>query len=184
MPDLHRINVHEYERIVAAGVLDDERVELIDGYVVRKMSKTPENSWSTRKIFNLVTGSLPPGWTWRLGQPIRIPEYNEPEPDIAVVRGNDDYYKHRAPEPADVALLVEVSESAPDREHGEKLSAYGQAGIPIYWIVNLVDGQVEVYAEPIPAGYRSRQVFNPGQDVPVVIDGHEVGRIPIADILP
>jgi hypothetical protein len=77
LPDLHRINVHEYERIVAAGVLDDEPVELIDGYVVRKLSKTPEHSWSTRKILDMLAGFLPPGWTWRLGQPIRIPEYND-----------------------------------------------------------------------------------------------------------
>jgi Uma2 family endonuclease len=184
LPDLRRINVHEYERIVAAGVLDDERVELIDGYVVRKMPNTPPHSWSTRKTLDLLAGFLPQGWTWRLGQPVRIPEYNEPEPDIAIVRRSDDDYKHRFPEPADVALLVEISELEPDREHGEKLSAYAQAGISAYWIVNLVDGQVEVYAGPIPVGYRSRQVFKPGQTVPVVIDGREFGRITVAEILP
>jgi Uma2 family endonuclease len=182
--DLYRINVHTYERIVAAGVLDGERVELIDGYVVRKMPNNPPHSWSTRKILDLLAGFLPPGWTWRLGQPVRILEFNEPEPDIAIVRGNNDDYKHRPPEPTDVALLVEISDSAPDLEHGGKLSAYAQTGISVYWIVNLVDGQVEVYAGPIPAGYRSYEIFNRGQTVPVVIDGREVGRIAVADILP
>ena len=184
MPDLHRINVHEYERIVAAGVLDDERVELIDGYLVRKMPNNPPHIWSIRKILSLLAGFLPPGWTWRLGQAVRIPEFNEPEPDIAIVRGSDDDYKHRFPEPADVALLVEVSEFAPDREHGEKLSAYAQADVLVYRIVNLVDGHVDVYTGPCPTGYRSRQVFNPGQTVPVVIDGIEFGRIAVTDILP
>ena len=86
--------------------------------------------------------------------------------------------------PADVAFLVEVSESTLDRDQGEKLSAYATGNIPVYWIVNLVDSQVEVYTGPCPEGYRSRQVFNPGQTVPVVIDGIEVGRIAVADILP
>ena len=90
--------------------------------------------------------------------------------------------EHRMP--ADVALLVEVSESTLDRDQGEKLLAYATGNIPVYWIVNLVDDQVEVYTGPGPAGYRSRQDFKPGQTVPVVIDGHEVGRIAVADILP
>ena len=81
-------------------------------------------------------------------QPVRIPEYNEPEPDIAIVRGSDDDYKHRTPGPADVALLAKVSESTLDRDQGEKLLAYAQGGIAVYWIVNLVEGKIEVYSGP------------------------------------
>jgi Uma2 family endonuclease len=184
LSDLYRINVHEYERIVAAGALDDERLELIDGYMVKKMPKNPPHSWSTRRILDLVAGFLPPGWLWRLEQPVRIPDYDEPEPDLAVVRGSLDDYKHRTPVPADVALLIEVSETTLDRDQGEKLTAYGQGNIPVYWIVSLIDGHVEVYTGPGPAGYRSRQDFKPGQTVPVIIDGHEVGRIAVAEILP
>ncbi len=182
--DLYRINVREYERMVAAGAFEDERIELIDGYMVKKMPKNPPHSWSTRKTLDLLAGFLPPGWLWRLEQPVRIPDFDEPEPDIAIVRGSLDDYKHRTPVPADVALLVEVSESTLDRDKGEKLSAFATGNIPVYWIVNLVDGHVEVYTGPGPGGYRSRQDFNPGQAIPVVIEGHEVGRIPVADILP
>jgi Uma2 family endonuclease len=184
LSDLYRINVREYERIVAAGALDDERLELIDGYMVKKMPKNPPHSWSTRKILDLVAGFLPPGWLWRLEHPVRIPDFDEPEPDLAVVRGSLDDYKHRTPVPADVALLIEVSETTLDRDQGEKLTAYAQGNIPVYWIVNLIDGHVEVYTGPGPAGYRSRQDFKPGQTVPVIIDGHEVGRIAVAEILP
>jgi Uma2 family endonuclease len=184
LSDLYRINVREYERIVAAGALDDERLELIDGYMVKKMPKNPPHSWSTRRILDLVAGFLPPGWLWRLEQPVRIPDFDEPEPDLAVVRGSLDDYKHRTPVPADVALLIEVSETTLDRDQGEKLTAYAQGNIPVYWIVNLIDGHVEVYTGPGPAGYRSRQDFKPGQTVPVIIDGHEVGRIAVAEILP
>ena len=184
LADLYRINVREYERIAAAGALDDDRFELIDGYMVKKMPKNPPHSWSTKVLLKALERLLSSGWTSRQEQPVRIPEYNEPEPDIAIVRGNDDDYKHRTPDPADVALLVEVSESTLDRDQGEKLSAYATGNIPVYWIVNLVDNQVEVYTGPGPGGYRSRQDFKPGQTVPVVIDGHEVGRIAVADILP
>jgi Uma2 family endonuclease len=181
---LYRINVHEYERIIAARAIEDEQVELIDGYLVKKMGKNPPHTWSTKVLLKALERLLIPGWTWRLEQPVRIPEYNEPEPDIAIVRGNDDNYKHRTPEPADVALLVEVSESTLDRDQGERLLAYALGGIPEYWIVNLVDGQVEVYTGPSPSGYQSRQIFSPGHEVPVFLCGNEIGRIAVADILP
>ncbi len=61
---------------------------------------------------------------------------------------------------------------------------YGGAGVPVYWIVNLVDRQVEVYTDPVPGGYATRTDFRPGQRVPVVIDGREVGQIAVDDILP
>jgi len=178
------MNVHEYERIGAAGALDDERVELIDGYMVKKMPKNPPHSWTTQKIFNLLTGFLPPGWLPRQEQPIRIPDFDEPEPDIAIVRGSIDDYKQRHPEPPDVALVIEVSESTLDRDQLEKLPAYARGSIPVYWIVNLVERWVEVYTGPTPGGYTTRQDYPRGQSVPVVIDGGEIGRIAVDDILP
>jgi Uma2 family endonuclease len=150
--------------------------------MVKKLGKNPPHSWSTRRILDLLARFLPPMWTWRLEQPVRIPDFDEPEPEIAIVRGSNDDYKHRTPEPADVALLVEVSESTLDRDQGEKLSANAKGGIPVYWIVNLADGRVEVYTGAGPAGYQSRQDFNPGQAVPVIIDGTEIGRISVTDI--
>ena len=60
----------------------------------------------------------------------------------------------------------------------------GRPGIPVYWIINLVHRQVEVYTDPGPGGYRSRVVFSEGQSVPVVIDGQPLGQIAVADILP
>jgi Uma2 family endonuclease len=80
--------------------------------------------------------------------------------------------------------LVEVSQASLDRDQGSKWLAYVRSGIPVYWIVNLVDRRVEVYTDPGPAGYGSRVDFSPGQEVPVVIVGVEVGRVPVADLLP
>src|SRR5437762_6857026 len=123
-PAVYRISVEEYERM--AGVLNDDRVELIDGYLVRKLGKNPPHSWATRELLDRLAPLLPPGWMWRQEQPVRIPDYDEPEPDLAIVRGTNADYKHRTPEPADVALLIEVSESTDDRDRGEKWTAYAK----------------------------------------------------------
>ncbi len=182
LPDLYRMRVDEYERM--AGVLDDPRVELIDGYLVKKMGKKPPHIWAVESLLPAVTTLLPPGCFCRKEDPVRIPDFDEPEPDIAVVRGPRESYRGRIPEPKDLALLVEVAETTLERDRGPKLSAYATGGIPVYWIVNLVDGQVELYSDPGPEGYRSVQIFKPGQEVPGVIDGVEVGRIAVALNLP
>src|SRR5947208_2204015 len=86
-PPLHRITIDEYERIIRAGALNDpDRVELIDGYMVDKMGKSAEHGDSTKKIIKALEARLPHGWTWRSEQPLRIPDYDEPEPDVTIVR--------------------------------------------------------------------------------------------------
>ncbi|HZW32463.1 MAG TPA: Uma2 family endonuclease, partial [Isosphaeraceae bacterium] len=132
-----------------------------------------------------LSGRLPAGWSARMEQPVRIPAYDEPEPDISVVRGASADYRSRVPDPADVALLVEVSDTTLVQDRGLKLAAYAKDGIPVYWIVNLVDRQVEVYTRPLKAGrYRSRKDYKPGQQVPVVIAGQPLRPIAVDDILP
>jgi Uma2 family endonuclease len=174
-----RITVDEYERIIASGSLNEpKKVELIDGYMVTKMSKSAEHGFFTKEALKALEKLLPPGWTWRQEQPVRIPPYDEPEPDIAVVWGSDVDYRHRIPDVPDVGLLVEVSRTniTADRQQG---NFYGRAGIPVYWIVNLVDRQVEVYTDPGPSGYVSRTDFSSGQYVPVVVDGAQVGQVAV-----
>jgi Uma2 family endonuclease len=185
-PPLHRITVDEYERIIASGALEDPgRVELIDGYMVDKMGKKAEHRWTTKEVLKALDTRLPVGWTSQKEEPVRIPAYDEPEPDIAIIRGTDADYRRRIPTAADVALLVEVSDSTLVQDRGLKLAAYARDGIPVYWIVNLVDRQVEIYTRPVKAGrYRSRKDYKPGQHVPVVIGGQQLPPIAVDDILP
>jgi Uma2 family endonuclease len=180
-PEVYRFTVDEYERM--AGVLDGSRVELIDGYLVRKMPKKPPHIWAVMCLVETIPSLLPPGWTWRKEDPVRIPAFDEPEPDFAVLRGSAEAYRDRIPNASDVVLLVEVAETTLARDRGEKLTAYAKGGIAVYWIVNLVDRQVEVYTGPGSDGYSSRVDFTAGQHVPVVIDGVEVGRIAVSDML-
>jgi Uma2 family endonuclease len=185
-PPLHRITVDEYERIIASGALEDSsRVELIDGYMVDKMGKNPGHSYAATATHQALGARLPAGWLARKEEPVRIPAYDEPEPDISIIRGTLADYRSRVPDPADVALLVEVSDWTLGQDRGVKLVAFAKDGIPVYWIVNLVDRQVEVYTRPVKAGrYRSRKDYKPGQQVPVVIAGQQLAPIPVDDILP
>ena len=87
--DLYRMTVDEYERLVAAGALDDPKIELLDGYLVRKMGKKPRHSTRSERLRRLLEKGLPlpEGWHVRQEQPVKIPEYDEPEPDLAIARG-------------------------------------------------------------------------------------------------
>jgi Uma2 family endonuclease len=166
-----------------AEALEDEQVELIHGYLVKKSSKRPPHIWAVDAIREAVRRLLPACWC-RQEAPVRIPDFDEPEPDVAVVRGARDDYRDRLPGPEDVKLVVEVSDSSLELDRGAKLAAYAKGLIPVYWIVNLVDRQVEVYTIPIPSGYATRVDFKPGEEIPVVLDGVEIGRIAVVNILP
>ena len=121
----------------------------------------------------------------RPAKPIRLPgQASEPEPDRCVVRGRLGITW--AAIPARATSPWSSRSPTPAWPTTAKLATkvYGPAGIPVYWIVNLVDRQVEVYTGPGPGGYASRAVFTPGQAVPVVIGGQQLGAIAVDDILP
>jgi Uma2 family endonuclease len=179
---LYRFTVDEYERM--AHVLDDPRVELIDGYVVTKMPKKPPHIWSVGRILRALEFLPTDRWTCRKEDPVRIPDFDEPEPVVTVLRGPEDRYEDRIPDARNVALLVEVAESTLDRDRGRKLNAYVKGGVPIHWIVNLVERKIEVYAQPTASGYGLRTDFVVGDNVPVICDGTELGRIAGDSILP
>jgi Uma2 family endonuclease len=184
-PPIRRITVDEYERIIEAGALEDpSRVELIDGFMVEKMGKTPEHGYATKQVLKALDKRMPAGWTWQKEEPVRIPPYDEPEPDVTIIRGTDADYEFRLPAAADVALLVEVSETTLIQDRSKKLSGYAKAKIPVYWIINLIDRQVEVFSPSRKNGYRSHQVFKSGEEVPVTIGGQKLPPIPVDSLLP
>jgi Uma2 family endonuclease len=181
---LFRMNVEQYERLVQTGVLDGQRLELIDGLLVKKMGKNPPHSWTVEALREEIGRLLPAGWSFRQEQPIAIPDSNEPEPDLVVVRGTKDDYAKRHPLPSDVALLIEVADSTLEKDRGAKLVAYARGGIPIYWIVNLIDRELEIHIAPTPIGYRDRQVLATGQDAPLILEQKEIGRVRVSAVLP
>ena len=180
-PGQYRMTVDEFERI-AEGL--DKPVELVDGVLVERTDMDPPHVLVTLRLRRRLDRMVPEDWHARDEEPLRIPDFNERFPDVAVVRGNPEVYGKRHPGPGDIAILIEVSASTIRRDRGEKQTLYASNDIPVYWIVNLINRQVEVYTGPGQDGYASRDDFREGADVPVVINGVEVGRIAVVDILP
>jgi Uma2 family endonuclease len=183
---LYQFTVERYERMTAAGILtEDDRVELLNGLVVTKMTRGQPHTAALSDTRDTLLPLIPPGWHLQTEAPVRIPNFDEPEPDIAVVQGKArDYVAlNRPPFASELTLVIEIAESSLARDRSDKWAAYSSAGIPVYWIVNLIDDQIEVYSEPSPAGYQRRDDYKPGQDIPVTVNGVEQGRIAVADIL-
>lgn len=105
-----------------------------------------------------------------------------------IVRGETRDYRDRHPGPEDVALIVEVADSTLERDRGVKRIVYARAGIPVYWIIKVLERVLEVYCDPSGPGedtdYRRRRDYGVSDLVPVVIDGREVGRVAVRDLLP
>jgi Uma2 family endonuclease len=180
-----RLTVAQYHQMIDADILtEDDWVELLDGWLVAKMPKKPAHSLVTQLVADALRDRLPDGHFVNVQEPITTPD-SEPEPDVTVIRGERCDFVYQHPEPENVALLVEVSDATLQRDRGLKLRVYAQAKITMYWIVNLVDERLEVYSdlgqdEPI---YQQHQVYTATDTVPVVIDGREVARLPVVQLL-
>jgi Uma2 family endonuclease len=181
----YRLSVWQYDRMIQEELLDKrDRVELIEGLLVVKMSKNPPHVVAGKKGLRALERIIPQGWHVAKEDPIVASNWSEPEPDLAVVRGRAEDYLQRPVTAAEIALVVEIAQSSLATDRSEMGRVYAASGIPFYWIVNLVDGQLEVYTGPGPSGYQVRQELKPGQDVALVVDGVEVGRIPVVELLP
>lgn len=180
---IYRLTVDQYEAMVDRGLLTRrDRLHLIDGILVAKMTKKPPHVTACEKTRDALQGIFRVGWRVMVEAPVHLSAYSEPEPDVALARGSVDDYRERHPGPADVPLIVEVADSSLGEDR-HMARVYGVAGIANFWIVNLVDRQAEVYSDPSPAGYRPCRVVRPGEEVVVVIDGVEMGRIAVSDLL-
>ena len=150
------------------GVLrPDARVELLNGQII-DMSPIGPFHGSVTKLLNKIFSTAAKGrWITAVQDPVRLDDHSEPQPDIMLLKPVQDYYRKRHPQPEDVYLLVEVSDTTLTTDLEEKLPAYGRAGIAEVWIVNLNDETMEVYREPHFTGYGSKTILHAGdQAVP------------------
>lgn len=190
-PDLpiRRFSVDEYHQLIGAGILtENDNVELLEGWIVPRMKQhSPRRDTALRLLHSALEERLPAGWDIRNQSGLTTSD-SEPEPDYAVVRGHTRTYVERHPGPKDVGTLIEVAESTLTHDRSDKARVYARAGIVIYWIINLVDRQVEVHTDPTGPDaaphYRQRQVFSSADAVPFILNGQQVALIPVQDLLP
>lgn len=188
MATFFRITVDDYHEMIHTGILTTEdRVELLDGYLVNKMPQNNPHSSTTDRLDEDLKKLVPSGWRVRMQLPITLAN-SEPEPDAAIVRGDRRTYDHRNPTNSDFGIVIEVADSSLTLDRREKGRIYAEANIPIYWIININDSQIEVYTDlqptATPPSYATRTDYLPGQSVPLLLDGISVGSIPVADLLP
>jgi len=177
----------EYERLVELGAFERDPVELIGDQLIVAEPKVSAHATAVGMADDALRMALPPGWIVRGQDPLALDDESAPEPDIAVVRGSRADYRYA--HPARPALIIEVAESSLDFDRTRKGSLYARAAVPDYWVVNLIDGVVEVYRDPEPAasaafGWRYRSVTRlvpPSTVAPLGFSGE---RIAVADLLP
>lgn len=165
---LYRLSVAQYEAMALAGVLTKhDRVELIDGLLVSKMTKNPPHQLVISNACYALIRLLPDGWLVRTESPLVLLG-SVPGPDLMVLRGRNEDYAKRHPSPKDVALVIEVAD-ATVAEDRARSSMFAAAGIPTYWLVNIPGGRVEAYGEPSGAGpsssYQVRRDFQRGDTI-------------------
>ena len=144
---MQRLSVGQYHRLTESGVFtEDDNLELLEGWIISKMAKNPPHDSRVMWTQEVLRKLLPPGWHCRNQCSLDTTD-SVPEPDVCVVRGDILDFEDRHPTRDDVTLVVEVADSslAGDRL---KRRIYARAGIPAYWILNLVDSQLEVFTEP------------------------------------
>lgn len=188
---LFRISIETYHRMGELGLITrHDRVELLDGLLVRKMTKGPRHVTATHRAFKILLARLPDGWHPRVESPVEIPQGpdgdSSPEPDVVVVRGNDDTYKFRHPVPADVLLVIQVADSSLHFDR-KGLRRFGWAGIPVVWIVNLRNETIEVYTGPTgPAddpGYARKSTLGVEDLLEIPLDGQTLDNLRVVDFL-
>jgi Uma2 family endonuclease len=184
---MHRFTVDQYHQLGQAGILTPEdRVELIDGWIVEKAVQKPPHARANARLQRVLPRVVPAGLEIRFQLPITLPT-SEPEPDGVLARGPEERYRDAHPGPRDVLLVVEVADTTLAFDRGEKLLLYAAARLPAYWIINIPDQRIEVYVNPRGGrrpGYRTRTDFVRGIKVPIVVNAQTVGEIAVNDLLP
>ena len=103
--------------------------------------------------------------------PLRLDRYNEPQPDVMLLRSRADDYRASHPNAVDVLLLVEVSETSLGYDRGIKLALYAKFGVPEVWIIDLPGSAIEIYREPKEGAYVSRERLTDGPLSPALVPG-------------
>lgn len=158
--------VEDYHRMVEAGILDDRKVELLNGEICPMAPEGPSHSYFGGSLADQFRSRLGNRALVRSANPITLSD-SEPEPDIAVVRGTWETYRHRHPSAEDVFLLVEVSESSLRKDLEIKRATYAAVGIEDYWILDLKNSQLIVFRDPQNADYQSEQRLQQGEISPL-----------------
>jgi Uma2 family endonuclease len=181
---LYAFSVDQYLRMAEAGILPhDQRTELLEGIIVKMSPQGPEHSFFLLQVAQVLGHLVPPTFHLRAQLPL-LSATSEPEPDLAIVRGSHADYRAGHPTISQAALVIEIADTSLQIDRRLKANIYATGGAGEYWILNLVDRTLEVYA------IKDRQLLSPSpttlrgeEQVLLQLDGVQVGKIPLRDLL-
>jgi Uma2 family endonuclease len=160
----HSFTVDEFERMGAAGIFHpDDRLELIEGEIVEMPPIGSSHAACVDALALLFNETARRRFLVRIQSPIRLDDFSEPQPDVALLRWRDDFYRQAHPTPADVLLVVEVADTTVESDRQVKIPLYARAGIPEVWLVNIPGERIEVYSDPEGETYRQVRRFGRGR---------------------
>ena len=152
----------EYHHMIATGILDERRVELLKGEIVEMSPEGEPHAYFSSEAGEYLTRLLGDRAMIRPSKPITLPNDSEPEPDIAVVQRLGREYLEHHPYPENIFWLIEYSDSSLDKDLQTKSKIYAEVGLLEYWVVNLKKRQVVVFREPEDGEYASKVTLNGG----------------------
>ena len=196
-PGLMPLNVDQYHRMIETGILPEgSNVELLDGLLVLKdrrdaegdiMNVGPRHSSFVTALFKFLDQLVENrGFHVRCQQPITLPPGNEPEPDVSVAIGDWQRYFDRHPTASELAVVIEIADSSLQQDRDMKQRIYASAGIPTYWIVNVVEQQIECFTQPTQdsSRYQDRQVLQRGDSISLALQPGETVSFALAELFP
>lgn len=158
--------VDDYHRMVETGILsEDSRVELLEGEIVKMSPVGSRHVACVNRLNGLLSRKLGEEVIISIQNPFRLNDYSEPEPDIALLKGRDDFYADALAAPADVLLLVEVANTSIEIDRRVKLPMYARAGISEVWLVNLMEDRIETYTNPVNESYQKVRIARRGESL-------------------
>jgi len=156
-PRIWPLSVEAYHALGEMGLIP-EKTELLYGQVYHKMPKSPAHSFLLQCLFDAIYALIPSGMHLRSEQPVTCAD-SEPEPDLSVVRGSKEDYRHEHPHTAELVIEVCVTSQDYDRS---KLRGYAKAGVKECWLVLAPERQIEVHRQPAGEQFSERSVHGPG----------------------
>ncbi|MEG4858913.1 Uma2 family endonuclease [Microcoleus sp. K1-B6] len=157
---LRKWTVKEYHKLGEIGIFHpEERVELIEGNIIKISAKGTLHAAATRRTASLLHNLLGNQAPVYNKSPIALDDNSEPEPDIAVVRIDPFDYATHHPTPSEVYLIIEVADSSLTFDREIKAKIYARSGIADYWVLNVNERQLHVFREPAEDGYQSEVIL-------------------------
>lgn len=160
-----RFSVDEYYKMIELGLLENcEKAEMIDGELIQKTPIGDRHAATVNKLNRILGKVISDDVLISIQNPLRLTDYNEPEPDV-VLSDLTKYDGNRHPRPAEVILVIEVSDSTLKYDRDVKLPLYAEAGISEVWVINLKKDIIEIHQNPINDIYQTVGIFKPGETV-------------------